>query len=165
MTTVPPTADHDAQGRFVAGNPLGRRVAEMRQILIDALTDDAVRKIADALVERAQEGSVSAAKLLLSYALGKPPAAAEDDRANARSDRAFPAGMNPAARQAAAPAAPPVPQGRKSPASRKAMKRMLQDLRRGKAPSPNGSIGNGSTEPAGGANGAPNGPAETVRVS
>jgi hypothetical protein len=178
MTTLPSTAtaDHDATGRFVAGNrggpgnPLGRRAAEMRQILIDALTDDALRKLADAMVARAQEGSVTAAKLLLSYTLGKPPAAAECDGPDTRSERAFPTGINPAARQDDAPAdpvtsVPSVPPGRKSPASRKAMKRMLRDLRRGKSPSPNGSIGNGATAPAGGANRAPDGPVETVRAS
>jgi hypothetical protein len=177
MTTVPPTAtaDRDATGRFVAGNrggpgnPLGSRAAEMRQILIDALTDDALRKLADAMVARAQEGNVAAAKLLLSYALGKPPAATESDGPDTRSERAFPAEMNPAARPDDAPAdpvapAPSAPPVRKSPASRKAMKRMLRDLRRGKSPSANGSIGNGATGPTGGANRAPDGPVETVRV-
>ena len=180
MTTVPPTApsDHDTKGRFAVGNrggpgnPLGRRVAEMRQILIDSLTDDAIRKLADVhMIARAQDGNVGAAKLLLSYALGKPPAAAdyEGPPPEAWREGPFPAGINPAARQndaPTAPTAPAMPPGqRKSPASRKAMKRMLRDLRRGNAPSPNGSIGNGSTGSADGTNASPNGPAETVRVS
>jgi hypothetical protein len=183
--TTAPTSNHDASGRFVRGNrggpgnPLGGRIGEMRQIIVDALTNDAVRKLADAMIERAQDGNVAAARLLLQYALGRPAAAADLERFDCDDRRQPPApakATEPIASCAPPPetvrppietnAAPNAGQPeRTSRANRKAMKRALRDLRRGHAPSANGSIGGDSTQPAVGARSAPNRPVEPVRAS
>jgi hypothetical protein len=93
MSTSPqaaPTTDtpsqQDAKGRFVRGNaggpgnPFGRRVAELRKIIVDALTDAEMLAITLAMIVRAKAGDVAAARLLYQYALGKPAKAVEPDR-------------------------------------------------------------------------------------
>ncbi|MFH1419154.1 MAG: hypothetical protein ABII12_12825, partial [Planctomycetota bacterium] len=54
--------DRDARGCFAKGNPGGpgnphaRRVAEIRKLLLDAVTDQDVKEICDVLVRKAKEG-------------------------------------------------------------------------------------------------------------
>ena len=77
-----PTANRDngrdATGRFAKGNPGGpgnpynKRVAQLRSALISAVTEDDVRGIIQALVEKAKSGDVAAAKEVLDRTLGKP---------------------------------------------------------------------------------------------
>ena len=75
-----------ADGKFAAGNacgkgnPFGRRLAAMRQAVLDAVSEDDVQEIMAMLVRRAKEGDVAAAKLVLQYAVGKPAPAPEPDR-------------------------------------------------------------------------------------
>ncbi len=70
----------DARGRFTTGNPGGpgnpyaRRVAELRSALLDAVTPEDVAALARALLAQAKGGDVAAARLVLSYAVGRPPA-------------------------------------------------------------------------------------------
>jgi len=76
-------------GRFAPGNPGGpgnpfaRQVAALRQALLNAVTPDDIHTVAKALVQRAAEGNVQAAKLLLSYSIGKPQPAPEPDHMDA----------------------------------------------------------------------------------
>jgi hypothetical protein len=85
-----PTPDHrdhrDQRGRFQLGNkggpgnPFARRVAELKRLLLNCVSDDDLRAAVDSLIEKAKNGDVAAAKLLFSYALGKPTTAVEPDR-------------------------------------------------------------------------------------
>jgi hypothetical protein len=82
-----PPADggRDAHGRFAAGNPGGpgnpfaRQVGALRCALLKAVTPEDLAAVAQALLRQAREGNVAAAKLLLSYTLGKPAAAVDPD--------------------------------------------------------------------------------------
>ena len=71
-------SNHDSGGRFTAGNkaacgnPFARRVARLRSVLLDAVSDEDLREVAQGLVRRARCGDAAAAKVLLSYVLGKP---------------------------------------------------------------------------------------------
>jgi hypothetical protein len=75
----------DARGRFAkgntcsAGNPFARRLAAYRGALLSAVTKEEVEAIGRVLVKKALDGDVAAAKLLLSYAAGKPAAAPDPD--------------------------------------------------------------------------------------
>jgi hypothetical protein len=81
---VPP--QRDSKGRFTRnnaggpGNPFGRRIAELRSILLRAATDENVERLAHMLMEKAFTGDLAAAKLLLLYWIGKPKEVAEPDR-------------------------------------------------------------------------------------
>src|SRR5438132_4508026 len=81
-----PTTGHEANGRFARGNPGGpgnpyaRRVAALRKVLLDRLTEQDLLAITEALLAKAKEGSVGAAKLLSAYGIGKPASAPDPDR-------------------------------------------------------------------------------------
>jgi hypothetical protein len=83
--TPGPESGRDAQGRFAEGNrggpgnPFARQVAALRCGLVARLTPQDLADVADALLRQAKEGSVAAAKLLLSYALGKPAQTVDPD--------------------------------------------------------------------------------------
>ena len=70
--------DRGPDGRFLPGNPggpgnpLAAQVAKLRAALYDALAEGDIKDIVRALLGRAKQGDVAAAKLLLSYTLGKP---------------------------------------------------------------------------------------------
>jgi hypothetical protein len=71
--------DRDDKGRFVPGwrggpgSRLQRRQAKLRKALLQAVDPQAVRAVATTLLDLATEhGDVGAAKLLLSYCIGKP---------------------------------------------------------------------------------------------
>jgi len=76
-------ADRGPHGRFCVGNRAavgrshGRRVLALRTALLDAITPAKVKKIAKALVERAEQGDVAAAKVCLSYSVGRPAPAVD----------------------------------------------------------------------------------------
>ena len=81
-----PTSGHDSKGRFAKGNPGGpgnpfaRQVAALRKVIIDRLTEEDLLAITEALLAKAKEGNVAAAKLLLAYGIGKPASAPDPDR-------------------------------------------------------------------------------------
>ncbi len=86
----PPAPDaaangHDVKGRFAPGNaggpgnPFARRVAELRQIMLDCVTDKDMEIIVGELVVQAQNGKLAAIKLLFQYVLGKPAATVNPD--------------------------------------------------------------------------------------
>jgi hypothetical protein len=65
-----PTEGRDAYGRFAKGNPGGpgnpypRRLAALRQALLNCVTEEDIIAIAKAVIEEAKGGSVPAAKLI-----------------------------------------------------------------------------------------------------
>ena len=75
-----------ANGRFAKGNPGGpgnpfaRQVAAMRQAFFSAVTKEDLATIARALLDKAKQGDVAAARLVLQYMLGKPVATVDPDR-------------------------------------------------------------------------------------
>ena len=82
-----PATGRDEQGRFAAGNkggpgnPFAGRVADLRQAFLDAVTKEDMQAIARAMVKKATEGSVPAAKIVLAHVLGKPAASLAPDGA------------------------------------------------------------------------------------
>lgn len=68
----------DRHGRFAKGNPggpgnpLGAAVARLRAELVKAVRPADVRAIVRALLRQARDGDTDAARLLLSYTLGRP---------------------------------------------------------------------------------------------
>jgi hypothetical protein len=80
------TEARDACGRFAKGNPGGpgnpypRRVAALRQALLNAVTEDDMSAITKAVIDEAKAGNIAAAKLLFQYVLGKPGSTADPDR-------------------------------------------------------------------------------------
>jgi hypothetical protein len=76
---------HDANGRFTkgnrcaAGNPFARRMARLRCLLLDAVSDDDLRAVVRKLVEQARAGDVAAAKLLFAYLIGRPAGVVNPD--------------------------------------------------------------------------------------
>jgi hypothetical protein len=61
-----------ANNRFGKGNPHARETAARQAALRQAITPEDVGAVGRKLVEAALEGSIPAAKLVLSYAVGKP---------------------------------------------------------------------------------------------
>jgi len=66
--------NHDERGRFTEGNRAsqGRRVDRLKKALHEAVSEDDIRDIVDALIVKAKEGDVRAAGLLLDRIFGKP---------------------------------------------------------------------------------------------
>jgi hypothetical protein len=83
---APPAGRDTTTGRFIpgnkaaCGNPHARRVAALRSALLGALTEEHMARLAEALFTQALAGDTAAAKLLLSYAIGKPAPAVDPDR-------------------------------------------------------------------------------------
>lgn len=81
-----PKPQRDARGRFIRGNnggpgnPFGRQVAHLREVLLRSGTDENVERLANMIMERAFAGDMAAARLLLLYWIGKPKEVAEPDR-------------------------------------------------------------------------------------
>lgn len=72
-------------GRFVKGwkggpgNPNAARVEKLRNALLDAITEDTVREVVEALIKEAKGGNVIAMRELLDRTIGKPKDAVEPD--------------------------------------------------------------------------------------
>jgi hypothetical protein len=68
---------HDADGRFIKGNPGGpgnpfaRRTAAYRKAIRSVVTDECLKEIVAMIYLRAIRGDVAAAKILLAYTCGK----------------------------------------------------------------------------------------------
>ena len=81
-----PASERDAHGRFATGNkggpgnPFARKTAALRQALLDAVTPQDMRIIAQNLLRGAQGGHLPSTKLLLAYLLGKPAATPNPDQ-------------------------------------------------------------------------------------
>jgi hypothetical protein len=78
-------ADHDARGRWTAGNkaavgrPFARRVAKVRTAILDFVTPARLEELLQRMLRKALAGHVGAARLLLEYAAGKPATALDVD--------------------------------------------------------------------------------------
>ena len=79
------TSGRKSNGQFAegnkcgTGNPYARRVARLRSALLDAVGEKGLADIVQGMVTAAKGGDVAAAKLLLSYLLGKPAESVEPD--------------------------------------------------------------------------------------
>src|SRR5262245_9622076 len=73
----------DDAGKFLPGNkagrgnPVHRRMNELRTALMDATTPDDVKAVGAKLKELALAGDVMAARVWLDHAIGRPPASIE----------------------------------------------------------------------------------------
>lgn len=63
--------------RLAKGNPNNKRMYEIRRMFLDAVDTEAVAMAARRLCAMAQLGDLDAIKILLDYAIGKPPASLE----------------------------------------------------------------------------------------
>ncbi len=76
----------DGRGRFAKGNPGGpgnpfaRRVARIKSLIVDAVSDDDLRAVVAMLVERAKGGDVAAAREILNRLVGRPAAATDPEQ-------------------------------------------------------------------------------------
>jgi hypothetical protein len=76
---------HDERGRFTygneggPGNPFARRVAQLRKVMLECVTDKEMEVIVCELVVQAKMGNLAAIKLLFQYVLGKPAAVVNPD--------------------------------------------------------------------------------------
>ena len=70
--------DRDENGHFRKGNrggpgnPFARQIARLRKALLEAVCEADLVEVIEMLKRKAKEGDVAAAKLLLSYSIGKP---------------------------------------------------------------------------------------------
>lgn len=70
----------DGQGRFkhgnkaAKGNPHASKVAKLRSALLDAVTEDDIKRCVSALLAQAEKGNVQAIRELLDRCLGKAEA-------------------------------------------------------------------------------------------
>jgi hypothetical protein len=84
--TAAPDSGRDKNGRFAKGNPGGpgnpfsRQLAQMRQVVLQCVSEEDLRDIVAQVVQKAKQGDLAAARLVLSYAVGKPQPAPEPDR-------------------------------------------------------------------------------------
>src|SRR5437879_5060893 len=62
------------------GNPFARRVARLRTLIQEAVTDEDLKAIVQAMVQRAKEGDMVATRELLTRLVGKPPDAPDPDK-------------------------------------------------------------------------------------
>lgn len=66
-------------GKFKPGNKLGKgnpfagRVAKLRAIALDAVTEEDMKEVIATLIRKAKEGDIAAAKLLLDRIIGRAP--------------------------------------------------------------------------------------------
>jgi len=80
----------DARGRFASGNsggpgnPYAKQVARLRAMIFEAVTEKDLREIFAALVERARQGDLLAAKEILNRLVGNPADAADRNESEKR---------------------------------------------------------------------------------
>ena len=80
-----PSKDRDPQGRFAAGNsggpgnPHARHCARMLEVFRNTVSVEAFANIVRKLIEKAEAGDTSAAKIIVSYVVGKPLSAHHPD--------------------------------------------------------------------------------------
>ena len=78
--------ERDASGRFSkgnrggSGNPYARRVARLRSLLLDPVTDKDLEAMVATLVNRAKKGDIVAIREVLNRLVGKLAAAIDPDR-------------------------------------------------------------------------------------
>jgi hypothetical protein len=79
----------DVHGRFRKanpggpGNPFAHKVAALRKALLDSVSEQDLKDVAETLKNKARQGDVAAIKLLLQYCVGKPATPHDLDRMDA----------------------------------------------------------------------------------
>jgi hypothetical protein len=99
-------ARHESNGRPAkanAGDPYARQVALLRHLVLARVRPEDLGLIFDKFVERAKEGNVAAARLVVQHTLGKPVATPHPDRLDAHQPPTRKAG---AARDGVGPVSP-----------------------------------------------------------
>ena len=82
--------ERDARGRFATGNsggpgnPHAKKVAHLRTLILEAVTEDDLRVIVEGLVQRAREGDLAAAREILNRLVGSPADATDRRETEAR---------------------------------------------------------------------------------
>jgi hypothetical protein len=99
--SAPATDGRDpASGRFLPGwkggpgNPFARRTAKLRSALLDAVDEDRLKRVVAKVVDMAEGGDLAAAKLLLSYTVGRPAPAVDPDALDLQELRMLAEGPN-----------------------------------------------------------------------
>jgi hypothetical protein len=73
-----PPAGRDAGGRFAKGcapgpgNPFNRKLAAMREQLVELVGTPGLERLVNALLRNAEQGDLASAKVLLGYVVGQP---------------------------------------------------------------------------------------------
>jgi len=94
---------HDQRGRFAKGNaggpgnPFGRQVAAFRAALTACITHKDVQEVVAALLAQAKKGNVAAARLILTYSVGKPASTVDSDQADVDECQLIPESVAPPA--------------------------------------------------------------------
>jgi hypothetical protein len=65
------------------GNPYARRVAKLRQAMLEECREEDLRSITRVMIDRANQGDTAAARLVFQYVLGKPSKPSDPDRIDA----------------------------------------------------------------------------------
>jgi hypothetical protein len=93
---IPPqNVGRDGNGRFCngnqggPGNPFARKVAALRNALLDSVSEEDLKDIIDILKTKARQGDTAAFKLILQYCVSKPAPANDSDRVYRPIDRSF----------------------------------------------------------------------------
>lgn len=79
------TAERDTRGRFARGNkggpgnPWARKIAALRQAMLNIVKPEDLQAIIARLVLEAQQGDLAAARLVLHYTVGKPAESVDPD--------------------------------------------------------------------------------------
>lgn len=85
-SATPSPNGRNGNGKFAKGNaggpgnPYARRVARLRGLMLDAVSDEDLKAIVSAMVEKAKGGDLNAAREVLSRIIGKPADAPDPDR-------------------------------------------------------------------------------------
>jgi hypothetical protein len=83
--TPKPTSGRGKHGYFTAGNPGGPgnpfagKIAVFRAALLKTITAEDIKALVMTLIESGKNGDTAAARLVLAYAVGKPPSSSPDD--------------------------------------------------------------------------------------
>jgi hypothetical protein len=82
----PERNERDGRGRFLPGNgggpgnPFNRRVAALRKLMLAELSDEGARRLTRKMLEQAEQGDMSAARVFLQFTMGRAGPSIDPDR-------------------------------------------------------------------------------------
>ena len=88
-STTAPYGGRRKDGTFAAGNqaakgnPFARQVARLRSVLLESVTENDLRAIVQAVLDKARGGDLAAAKMVFDYTTGKPRGTPDPDKVDA----------------------------------------------------------------------------------
>lgn len=99
VTPVPPSPNgpngrDSTTGRFAPGNrggpgnPFAAKVARLRTLLLESVSDDDLQAIVQTVVGKAKAGDLTAVKIIMDYCVGKPAPALDPDQVARDMERA-----------------------------------------------------------------------------